>query len=64
MILDIDDSDWAEVFKYASFSREDVIESIAQEDGDNDGPNWIGLFCLQNGKYGVVRAGCDYTGWG
>jgi hypothetical protein len=46
------------------FDREDVAEIIAIDDGENDGPNWIGVFRLKDGRYALIDAGCDYTGWG
>lgn len=71
------DYDWEEVFKYANptpvlgssasadpFSRADVAEIIAAVNGDNDGPDWVGVFRLDDGRFAVVSAGCDYTGWG
>jgi hypothetical protein len=45
------------------FSRSDVIEILAAEDGENDGPDWVGVFRLRDGRYASVSAGCDYTGW-
>ncbi|SFA91025.1 hypothetical protein SAMN05216312_102183 [Cohnella sp. OV330] len=45
------------------FDREDVAEIIAMSDGENDGPNWIGIFKLKDGRYASIDAGCDYTGW-
>lgn len=46
------------------FTREDVAEIIAMDDGCNDGPDWIGVFRLNDGRFAFVSAGCDYTGWG
>ncbi len=45
-------------------TREDVAEVIAADDGDNDGPNWIGVFRMRDGRIAFLSAGCDYTGWG
>lgn len=42
----------------------DVVEVVSYEDGDNDGPDWVGVFKMNDGRYLAVRAGCDYTGWG
>jgi hypothetical protein len=70
--------DWEEVFKYAQptiavpgstvstadFTREDVVEILGIANGDNDGPDWVGVFRLSDGRVGAVIAGCDYTGWG
>ena len=44
-------------------TREDVETIIAMEDGENDGPDWVGFFKLKNGLYLGIEAGCDYTGW-
>lgn len=44
-------------------TREDVVEIIAVEEGQNDGPHWIGVFRLRDGRYASLDAGCDYTGW-
>ena len=57
--------DWTDgVMSYAKeFGLDDVEEVIASVEGANDGPDWIGVFKLKNGKYGIVIAGCDYTGW-
>ncbi|MGG3504718.1 hypothetical protein ABES58_04455 [Paenibacillus lautus] len=46
------------------FSRADVEEIIAMSPGENDGPNWIGVFRLKDGRYASIDSGCDYTGWG
>lgn len=48
----------------AGFTREDVELIIAMEDGSNEGPNWLGLFHLKDGRFAFISAGCDYTGWG
>jgi hypothetical protein len=45
------------------FTRMDVAEVIACEAGENEGPGWIGLFRLKDGRYASLEAGCDYTGW-
>lgn len=47
----------------ATFSREDVVEICGQEEGENDGPDWIVYGKLSDGRYFVARGGCDYTGW-
>lgn len=57
--------DWKEVFKYADkYSCEDVVEIIAYDHGQNEGDDWIGIFKMNDGKFLVINAGCDYTGWG
>ena len=46
------------------FSRETVAEVLALAEGDNDGPDWIALLRLSDGRFACIRAGCDYSGWG
>jgi len=46
-----------------AFTREDVRRIIAMVDGENDGPDWVGVFELQDGRFASLRAGCDYTGF-
>jgi hypothetical protein len=48
----------------APFDVDDVAEVVATDDGENDGPNWVGAFRLKDGRFAFVSAGCDYTGWG
>ncbi len=43
--------------------RSDVEEIIALVNGENDGPDWVGVFKLKDGRYLVASGGCDYTGW-
>lgn len=45
------------------FTRDDVVEITAMVEGENDGPSWIGVFKLANGRYAFAEGGCDYTGW-
>lgn len=47
----------------ATVSRADVAEIIAAVNGDNDGPDWLGLFKLKDGRFLVASGGCNYTGW-
>lgn len=74
----LDDEDWKEAFGYASaadtypgspvasggFTREDVLAIIVMEEGQNDGEDWLGVFALKDGRFGALRAWCDFTGWG
>ena len=77
MEVKIDDYDWKEVFDYAEepewsvsreksfpFQRRDVKTIIASQDGENDGPDWVMIGELYDGRFFTLRAGCDYTGWG
>lgn len=44
-------------------TRADVVEIVAAVNGENDGPEWIGVFLLRDGRYLVAEGSCDYTGW-
>lgn len=72
-----DSYDWQEVFKYADpsgvpgfqgsldgFTRDDVAEVLGSVEGENDGDSWVGVFRLKDDRFAVIRANCDYTGWG
>ena len=45
------------------FTRDDVAEIIAMEDGENDELSWTGVFLLKDGRFAHCDGGCDYTGW-
>lgn len=47
----------------APFGRLDVVEIIALRVGKNDGPNWVCVGRLADGRWFALDAGCDYTGW-
>ncbi len=58
------DYDWREAFSYAEgFAMDDVSDVLASSDGENDGPEWVATFRLNDGRYAGLKAGCDYTGW-
>ena len=46
------------------FTRDDVKKIIAIVAGENDESDWVGVFALNDRRFALVRAGCDYTGWG
>lgn len=70
--------DWEHVFVYAEnpnaalgeqldtskFTLDDVDEVIGIAEGENDGPGWIAVGRLRDGRWFRVSAWCDYTGWG
>jgi hypothetical protein len=58
-----DDYDWQEAFAYSPVPMDDVAETIVSVDGENDGPEWLGVFRLRDGRFLFLTAGCDYTGW-
>lgn len=45
------------------FSREDVKKVHAYAEGENDGPSWVCIGELWDGRFFHLEAGCDYTGW-
>lgn len=47
----------------AKFSVGDVVEVIGLREGEGDGPNWVCVGRLYDGRWFAVDAGCDYTGW-
>lgn len=47
----------------AQFTREDVVDILHSDEGENDGAPWVGVFRLNDGRFLFVTAGCDYTGW-
>lgn len=36
---------------------------IGCDAGENDGPDWLALLWLDDGRFAFLQAGCDYTGW-
>lgn len=74
----MDSSDWEYIFQNfisptpvlgyegltGPFSREDVADIVALVEGENDGPDWVAVFRLNDGRFASVSAGCDYAGWG
>lgn len=58
------DGDWREAFNFAGEDIDHVTEIIAEDNGYNDGLDWIAVVFLQpEDYYAVISAGCDYTGW-
>jgi len=47
----------------APFQRSDVELISAYSEGENDGPEWLCMGKLKDGRWFVLSAGCDYTGW-
>lgn len=40
-----------------------VREIYHAVEGENDGADWVCLGQLRDGRWFVLNAGCDYTGW-
>lgn len=70
--------DWKEAFTYGGNVRwnpiseglsrdaigiDDVTEVIAMAEGENDGASWLMAGRVKDGRYFLLCAGCDYTGW-
>lgn len=67
--------DWQEAFAYRQTVRtatncekapvgiDDVTEVIAKSEGENDGPSWMMVGRLKDGRFFFLDACCDYTGW-
>lgn len=47
-----------------SFTWQDVVDVLGTVAGDNAGSDWVGVFKLRDGRFALLTAGCDYTGWG
>lgn len=45
------------------FSRADVKYVAAYSEGYNDGDNWLMFGETQDGRWFLLSAWCDYTGW-
>lgn len=66
---------WCEAFGFAhnirtatgcssdGFDINDVAEVINESEGENDGPSWMMVGKLNDGRYFFLDAWCDYTGW-
>lgn len=48
----------------SSFRRSDVAMVTGISHGENDGPDWLVLGRLHDGRWFALKAGCDNTGWG
>lgn len=71
--------DWDEALKYANgkttscvlgcsipidgFVRADIAYVVRADEGENDGPHWIAVMRLRDGRWAFLSAGCDFTGW-
>lgn len=47
----------------STFQRADIVEIKALSEGENDGPDWLIVGRLNDGRWFKIAAGCDYTGW-
>ncbi len=42
---------------------EDIIDIVAADEGIGDEKDWVAIVQLKDGRFAVMNAGCDYTGW-
>lgn len=54
---------FGEAVPVTPFGRRDVRFVYASVEGDHDGPNWVALVELWDGRFATLSSGCDYTGW-
>ena len=45
------------------FTKEDVVDILAEVPGENDELAWWWILQLRGGKFVLLAASCDYTGW-
>jgi hypothetical protein len=45
------------------FGYDDIDEILGMSDGENDGPPWLLVLKLKDGRFAYIEAGCNYTGW-
>ena len=45
------------------FSKEDILEIVAEVVGENDEFSWWWVIKMKNKKYFLLEGWCDYTGW-
>lgn len=45
------------------FDRSDVGQILHLRTGENDGNTWIVVGQLDDSRWFLIEAGCDYTGW-
>lgn len=46
------------------FTIDNVVEVIKMVEGENDGESWLMLGKLNDNRWFLLDAWCDYTGWG
>jgi hypothetical protein len=47
----------------SGFTIHDIRFIVAADEGENDGKSWLAVVALKDGRYGMIDASCDYTGW-
>ncbi len=69
------DYDWKEAFEFGGnirtatncdphpFNYNDLSLVLHADEGMNDGPSWIMVGQLKDGRFFFLEAWCDYTGW-
>lgn len=62
-MVNLDEYDWAQALVVAGVSRDEILHILGHRIGQGDGDSWMLLFVTPAGKFGVLTAWCDYTGW-
>lgn len=47
----------------APFTLDDVVSIDALAEGENDEESWLAMGTLKDGRWFLLDAWCDYTGW-
>lgn len=55
--------DWQEAMNYAKFRFDQIDRVVFAQEGEADEHDWHLIVELHGGGFGVLSAGCDYTGW-
>jgi hypothetical protein len=59
----LDNYDWRQAFDHAGASPDDIAEVLSSDEGENDEADWLMIGKGIDGRYFVLEAGCDYSGW-
>lgn len=47
----------------SNFTKDDVIDILAEVPGENDELSWWWILQLKDNRFALLEAWCDYTGW-
>lgn len=59
----IENYDWRNALENCGVDGKDIQSVIEHDAGENDGQSWVAVLRLNDGRYCVIDAWCDYTGW-
>ena len=60
---ELDDDDWRQAFRFASFRLDEVVEVLVLAEGRPHTAAWLGVFRLRDGRFALLRATCCGAGW-